>query len=322
MREIGEFSNEQDARRLGDYLYAKGIGNDVDEDDGEWTLWIHDDDQLAQATAELKAFRANPSASEFAKGARQAATLRKKEAEQNARAAKRQVDVRTQVFGQSTSGTPYFTFLLIGLGLIVQILALAEKDLSHLLISGIDLTLETKSKMTGGQQMQYRLKEIFLPEITGQKVQLSKEEKVVGQGQVWRLVTPILLHFGWMHFICNLYWLYFLGGGMEGKLGTGRFLGLILLAAVLSNLGQYLLSGPNFGGMSGVNYGLFGYLWIRGNRDPSFGLQLDQGTITMLLIWFAICFTGLVGPIANTAHTLGLVVGVAGGWLASQRAMR
>jgi GlpG protein len=322
MREIGEFSNEQDARRLGDYLYAKGIGNDVDEDDGEWTLWIHDDDQLAQATAELKAFRANPSASEFAKGARQAATLRKKEAEQNARAAKRQVDVRTQVFGQSTSGTPYFTFLLIGLCLIVQILAMAEKDLSHLHISGIDLTLETKSKMTGGQQMQYRLKEIFLPEITGQKVQLSKEEKVVGQGQVWRLVTPILLHFGWMHFIFNLYWLYFLGGGMEGKLGTGRFLGFILLAAVLSNLGQYLLSGPNFGGMSGVNYGLFGYLWIRGNRDPSFGLQLDQGTIMMLLIWFAICFTGLVGPIANTAHTLGLVVGVVAGWLAAQRTMR
>ena len=109
---------------------------------------------------------------------------------------------------------------------------------------------------------------------------------------------------------------------MEGKLGTGRFLGFILLAAVLSNLGQYLLSGPNFGGMSGVNYGLFGYLWIRGNHDPSFGLQLDQGTITMLLIWFAICFTGLVGPIANTAHSLGLVVGVASGWCASQRAMR
>ena len=322
MRAIDEFSSEQEARLLGDYLYAKGIGNDVDEEDGVWTLWIHDDDQLAKAKDELKAFRANPTNSQYAEGGRQAAILRKEEAQADALAAKRQVDVRTQVFGQSMTGTPYLTFLIIGLCVMVQVLAVAEKDLSRLHISGIDLTSETKSKMTGGEQTQYRLQKILLPEITGQKVQLRDEKKIVGRGQVWRLVTPILLHFGWMHFIFNLYWLYFLGGGMEGQLGTGRFLGFILFAAVLSNLGQYLLSGPNFGGMSGVNYGLFGYLWIRGNRDPSFGLQLDQGTITMLLIWFAICFTGLVGPIANTAHTLGLVVGVAGGWFASQRTMR
>ena len=322
MRAIGEFSNEQEARRLGDYLYANGIANDVDEEDGEWMLWVHDDDQLPQAEAELAKFLSDPAAHRYAQAEGQAARLRKEEAQANARAAKRQVDVRTQVFGQSAMGTPYFTFLLIGLCVIVQMLAVAEKDLSHLHISGIDLTAQTKSKMTGGEQMQYRAKKIFLPEITGQKVQLKDGDKVVGHGQVWRLVTPMLLHFGWMHFIFNLYWLYFLGVGMEGRLGTGRFLGFILLAAVLSNLGQYLLSGPNFGGMSGVNYGLFGYLWIRGNRDPSFGLQLDQGTITMLLIWFVICFTGLVGPIANTAHTLGLVVGVAAGWLAAQRAMR
>jgi GlpG protein len=72
--------------------------------------------------------------------------------------------------------------------------------------------------------------------------------------------------------------------------------------------------------MSGVNYALFGYIWIRGGRDPSFDLQLDQSTITILLIWFAICFTGLVGNIANTAHTMGLVIGAAWGWLAARRA--
>ena len=81
-------------------------------------------------------------------------------------------------------------------------------------------------------------------------------------------------------------------------------------------------SGPAFGGMSGVNYALFGYIWIRGNNDPRFGLQLDQGTITMLLIWFVVCFTGLVGNIANAAHTLGLIVGVIAGWLAAERALR
>ena len=113
-----------------------------------------------------------------------------------------------------------------------------------------------------------------------------------------------------------------MGGGLEGKLGLGRTLGFILLAAVVSNLRQYFLSGPAFGGMSGVNYALFGYIWIRGNIDPRFGLQLDQGTITMLLIWFVVCFTGLVDNIANAAQTLGLIVGVIAGWLAAQRALR
>ena len=45
MRTIGEFSNEQEARRLGDYLYANGIANDVDEEDGEWEDDDADDDE-------------------------------------------------------------------------------------------------------------------------------------------------------------------------------------------------------------------------------------------------------------------------------------
>ena len=140
-------------------------------------------------------------------------------------------------------------------------------------------------------------------------------------GHIWRVITPIFLHFGFMHVIFNLYWLYFLGGGMEGRLGSLKFALFILFTAALSNIGQYIVEGsPSFGGMSGVNYALFGYIWIRGGRDPSFGLQLDQSTITILLIWFAICFTGLIGNIANTAHTIGLVIGAAWGWLAARRA--
>ena len=32
MRALTEMDNETEARRLGDYLYAQGIPNDVDED--------------------------------------------------------------------------------------------------------------------------------------------------------------------------------------------------------------------------------------------------------------------------------------------------
>ena len=137
---------------------------------------------------------------------------------------------------------------------------------------------------------------------------------------MWRLITPILLHFGLMHILFNMYMLYILGGLLEGRLGLSYMLAFLIITAIFSNLGQYIISGPHFGGMSGVNYGLFGYLWIRGKNDHGFGIQLDQSTITVLMVWFVLCFTGLLGPIANAAHTLGLMTGAAWGWLAARRA--
>jgi GlpG protein len=70
--------------------------------------------------------------------------------------------------------------------------------------------------------------------------------------------------------------------------------------------------------MSGVVYGLAGHAWIRGRLDPSSGVELDESTAMFLMIWFFICFLPFM-PIANTAHTFGLLVGLAWGWIAAQR---
>ena len=62
--------------------------------------------------------------------------------------------------------------------------------------------------------------------------------------------------------------------------------------------------------MSGVVYGLLSYIWIQGKFNPRSGLWLDQTTTIMMLIWFALCWSGFVGNIANMAHTVGLISGV------------
>ena len=252
--------NETEARRLGDYLYAQGIPNDVDEDEGEWTLWIHDDDQLAVAEAELKNFRANPADRKYAKTTGTADRLRQQQAEEDKVAAKRQVDVRTQVFGQSTGAKPLLTLFMIGLCVIVHLLKMSGRDLSPLYYSNISLTDDAKKSMSHAEQRQYRMKRVLPPEVTGKRIGLAGNPKPqrVGVGEVWRLITPIFMHGGFLHIIFNMYWLYFLGGVMEAKLGIGRFLGFVILAALLSNIGQYIAEGPFFLGMSGVNYGLFG----------------------------------------------------------------
>lgn len=131
-------------------------------------------------------------------------------------------------------------------------------------------------------------------------------------GQIWRLLTPAFIHFGPMHLIFNLLWVWDLGIVIENRKGPGFYLGFFLVAAVIPNIVQYLCTGnPYFGGMSGVVYGLFSYIWIRGRYDPAFNGIMRKATVNMMLAWFVLCWTGLLGPIANWAHAAGLLVGAA-----------
>jgi len=109
---------------------------------------------------------------------------------------------------------------------------------------------------------------------------------------------------------------------IEGLHGQGRFALLTLAVAGLSNVAQYVYAGPGFGGMSGVNYGLFGYIWMRGKYDPASGLFLTQQDKLLMLVWFVVCFTNWVGPVANTAHAAGLVAGVVCGRVSAYLALR
>ena len=129
-------------------------------------------------------------------------------------------------------------------------------------------------------------------------------------GQIWRLITPIFIHFGLMHLIFNMMWVWDLGRLIEVKKGARFYLCFIILVGVTSNLTQYLMTDyALFGGMSGVVYGLFAYVWIRGRVDRSFAAGLHKTTVNMMLIWFILCWTGVLGNIANWAHTMGLLAG-------------
>jgi GlpG protein len=71
--------------------------------------------------------------------------------------------------------------------------------------------------------------------------------------------------------------------------------------------------------MSGVNYALFGYIWMRGKLDPGSGFGVSPQTAMWMLVWFVLCWTGFVGPIANWNHAGGLAAGVGLGALAAAR---
>ncbi len=103
---------------------------------------------------------------------------------------------------------------------------------------------------------------------------LDNQLTEIENGEVWRLVTPIFLHFGILHIAFNMFWLYDLGTLIERRIGSFVFVLLVLALAIPSNYAAVPGHGAFFGGMSGVVYGLFGYAWVRGRLDPTCGLYL------------------------------------------------
>jgi GlpG protein len=144
----------------------------------------------------------------------------------------------------------------------------------------------------------------------------------VRAGEFWRLLTPIFLHLSVTHIVFNMLALYQLGCMIEARRGSWHLVALVVVLGLGSNLAQYVAAGPGFGGMSGVVFGLIGYVWMRGKYDRASGLVLDRTYLTISLVWLVACYTGWLGPVANTAHVAGLALGALWGRLAASRAMR
>ena len=146
----------------------------------------------------------------------------------------------------------------------------------------------------------------------------------IRQGEVWRLFTPVLLHGGILHILFNMAWIWMVGKLIEQRLGAFKYLLLSVVIATLSNTAQYLMSGPNFFGYSGIVVGLIGFIWMRQKIAPWEGYPLHPSVIRFLAIYVAALLvlgtlsifldyfhvTELYANIANTAHIVGGLAGI------------
>ena len=113
------------------------------------------------------------------------------------------------------------------------------------------------------------------------------------QGQLWRLITPIFVHFGILHLIMNTVVLWMFGRLMESIHGAAPYFCIIVFIAIISNTAQYLVSGPLFGGLSGVLYGLLGFIWAMGKLSPSYPLRLNPKFTDVMSGGFFLCWSGI-----------------------------
>jgi GlpG protein len=276
MRLIGHLKSESSAKTLGDYLVSLDIRNLVEPDAEGWAVWIYSEDQIDAGREALTRYLNNPGDAKFQHASENAAVITERKRLEKAKFDKR-VRSADRIWASSGTGPATLTLMLICIGVtLIYMVNPASPVIDWLVIS----------EKFGG----------FLPEVR--------------QGQIWRLITPIFIHFGWMHIIFNMWMLRDMGSLVESRRGVKVYLLLVLFLAIASNLGQYIYSGPGFGGISGVLYGLFGYIWLRGQCDPASGLHLHSSTVSALLIWFFLCLVGIIPGVANVCHAVGLVMGM------------
>ncbi len=127
-------------------------------------------------------------------------------------------------------------------------------------------------------------------------------------------LTPMFLHFGELHIVFNLLWLWYFGRQLESVQSSWMFLFLVVLTAFGGNTAQYIYSGAsNFGGLSGVVYGLVGYAWVLHNFVPGKRLLINESLFIVFVVALVVMEIAASSWIATAAHIGGLVAGLLAG---------
>lgn len=309
MRQLAVFETQDQADRLAAYLVTQRISAHAEQENGSYSVWVRDENQLASAREALDHFRQHPSDPRYRNVETAAEALHRKQQEEHAARQKNIVEMRGR-WKSGPGGMRRKTPVTIAL-----------------ILASILVTIATDQIFENRKPPNAILDSVRFVRHTERQSNFAD----IARGQIWRLVTPVFLHYGLLHLVFNMWVMYVLGGQIEDRRGSVRYLALLLVSAVISCTAQALVDQWQgrlalFGGMSGVGYAVFGYLWMKVRFDPGAGFHLEKLTVIILLTWLVLCilrdfppFDGMLKGllqhgVANTAHVVGLVVGMAAGY--------
>lgn len=288
MRQIGTIPEKKQAERFVHFLASQHIEATLRPlQETGYAVWVIDEDRVAAARQQLAAFLTMPDDAQFdvATGhqPREARSFLRRSTPLDRG---RSLDVRTEILPPRRLSPVPVTWFFIGVSVAVTLLAQVPA---------------------------------FTPVISKLyfSAYLGTAFPDIRAGEIWRLVTPIFLHGGLLHLLFNMLWLYQLGGQIEARESSRYMAVMVLVLATLCNTAQYIVSGPLFVGMSGVVYGLLGYLWMMTQFQVATRYILSQQTVMFMLLWLGLCLVGIIPHVANTEHVVGLLLGVAWGFIRS-----
>lgn len=149
----------------------------------------------------------------------------------------------------------------------------------------------------------------------------SKVNQYILQGQVWRLITPILLHGSILHIAFNMYALFALGPSLELYYGHKRFLLLYLVGGYAGNVLSFLFSTSASIGASTAIFGLVAaqIVFILRNRMLFGPRARSLLTNLAVVVGVNLAFGLMQSGIDNWGHLGGLIGGLLFAWFAGPR---
>ena len=137
------------------------------------------------------------------------------------------------------------------------------------------------------------------------------------QNDIYRWWSPALIHLSLMHIVMNSFWWWVLAKEIELNDGHMPLIILTLILAIGAGFAQYLAVGPYFAGLSGVTYGLMGWVWGRQYRyrtAPMPRYQLPSWLFPFMMVSMVVImmFDGAFGGlnIGHESHIAGALFGV------------
>ncbi len=295
MRQIGPPLPASQASTLADVLLAEGIKTHLGGTPNGMEVWVIDEDRLNRARELLATFLADPEASRHAEARNKAKQVRTEENKTEREYERLQHRIEKRM---TRTARDQVTLFLVVVSVAVSLFSIS-------FVNRQDSNLDE-----GAPEQVVRWLSFANP-----TAHIGKPQAQIPWMEPWRMVTPIFLHFGVMHLVFNMLMLISMGSRVERAIGPYRYAALVLALAIFSNLAQGLMvPHHNFGGMSGVVYGIFGFIWVQMSRAPSRGLAVDGLTSFIMMAWFFAGFSSQFNmggaAVANHAHAGGLLMGL------------
>jgi membrane associated rhomboid family serine protease len=199
---------------------------------------------------------------------------------------------RTAFGGGAAGRAGYVTKTLIGLNVLMMLLSIASAGGGGIAGGGLGGLMGGQTPLTlWGSVLPYA---IYDGALHG-----------VADGEYYRLVTAMFLHYGVLHLLLNMWALWVLGRSLETALGPLRFAALYLVAGLGGNVAAYWLSAENTtsAGASTAIFGLFAALFVIMRR-----LGRDTSAVIPILV-INLIFTFTVPSISIAGHLGGMVTG-------------
>jgi rhomboid protease GluP len=199
--------------------------------------------------------------------------------------------VNTRLRVEPAAPVPYVTYAIVGITVVIYLLQLA----SVALVGYASGLAHMDVLMAWGARI----------------------NPLILQGQVWRFLTPVLLHASIPHILFNMYALAVFGAGLEKHFGHIRFLALYVLGGFAGNVLSFLLSDGYSVGASTAVFALVGAegVFLYQNRGM-LGNQFAKAIGNVLFIVAVNLALGLTPGIDNWGHVGGLLGGVVFTWFA------